>query len=36
MAKHRRALFAYTRKGKAPPARKQSKAQSTAPRSKGD
>nr|DAI74443.1 MAG TPA: hypothetical protein [Caudoviricetes sp.] len=36
MAKHRRALFTYTRKGKAPHFRKQSKAQSTAPRSKGD
>nr|DAX15360.1 MAG TPA: minor structural protein [Bacteriophage sp.] len=36
MAKHRRALFAYTRKSKAPHFRKQSKAQSIAPRSKGD
>jgi len=36
MAKNRRALFAYMRKGKAPHFRKQSKAQSTAPRSKGD
>nr|DAS65073.1 MAG TPA: hypothetical protein [Caudoviricetes sp.] len=36
MAKHSRALFAYKRKCKAPHFRKQSKAQSTAPRSKGD